>query len=122
MLSPIAAITAMKMRFATSSQKDDAANGRVQRTTRNAARRTRGSGVSKIAMSSAYVCLKSPQRIPPPLDPLDLHLAEQPVRLHRQDRDERDERRDLLHPAAEDRVEVAAREVLEHPHHEPAHD
>src|SRR5512141_1174343 len=82
----------------------------------------RDTGVSKMAMSAAYVVLKSPQRIMVGSHPLDLDLPEESVRLHHQDEDQRHERRDLLHAAAEDRVEVATREVLQDADGQPADD
>ena len=52
MLRPIAATTAIAVRFRTSSQYDEPKSGSTKRTTRNAARTCRSRAVSKIAMSA----------------------------------------------------------------------
>src|SRR5216684_158110 len=55
-------------------------------------------------------------------NPLDPDLAEQAVGPHHEDEHQRHERGDLLHPAAEHRVEVAAGEVFEHADEQAAED
>src|SRR5512137_1820227 len=121
MLRPVAAMTAMRMRSDTSSQKPLATQGTATMAARKRIMARRAKAVSKRAMSSAYVSLKSPQRMAL-LDPLDLDLAEQPVRLHAEDGHQGHEGGHLLDAAAQQGIEVAAGEVLQHPHHQPADD
>src|SRR5262245_46413456 len=53
---------------------------------------------------------------------LDLALAEQPVGPEHEDEHERHEGRHFLDAAAEHGIEVATRQVLEHPDHHAADD
>ena len=51
-----------------------------------------------------------------------MYLAKQPVRLDHQNQNQDHERRHFFYTAAENRIEITTRKILQHAHQQPADD